>query len=95
MIPQNAKVVDADGQVLGRFCTKIAKAALLGETIAIINAEKVVITGSRAQSKARYVEEVAKGDTFKGPFFPTRPDLVLKRTIRGMLPYKQERGRKA
>ncbi len=30
-----------------------------------------------------------------GPYFPKRPDRILKRTIRGMLPYKRARGRDA
>jgi large subunit ribosomal protein L13 len=30
-----------------------------------------------------------------GPYFPKRPDRILKRTVRGMLPYKRPRGREA
>ncbi len=32
------------------------------------------------------------GTPEKGPFFPKTPHLIVKRTIRGMLPYKQEKG---
>ena len=35
------------------------------------------------------------GTPYKGPFFPRTPDKILKRTIRGMLPYKQPKGRNA
>ncbi len=30
-----------------------------------------------------------------GPYFPKRPDRILKRTVRGMLPYKRLRGKEA
>ena len=35
------------------------------------------------------------GNVFKGPFFPREPSRFVKRTIRGMLPHKQEKGRNA
>ena len=30
-----------------------------------------------------------------GPYYPKRPDRIMKRSIRGMLPYKRPRGREA
>ena len=90
------KVVDATGAPLGRLSSLLAKQLLNGEEIAVINAEKAVIVGSRREIEKRYRQKREVGGTKrKGPFFPRMPDQILKRTVRGMLPYQQPRGRKA
>jgi large subunit ribosomal protein L13 len=38
---------------------------------------------------------LVRGKPEFGPYFPKRPDRILKRTVRGMLPYKRARGRDA
>jgi large subunit ribosomal protein L13 len=88
-------VIDADGLLLGRMASLVAKRALSGEEIAIVNAEKTVISGSRARVLAYYREKRSRGSREGGPFFPRRPDHIVKRTIRGMLPYKRPGGRDA
>ncbi len=86
--------IDATGLVLGRMSTYIAKRLLSGEQVNVINCEKAVVSGSKSK-----VERLKKlrdmGGPFHGPFYPKRADRVVKRTIRGMLPYKQARGRDA
>jgi large subunit ribosomal protein L13 len=88
-------VIDADGLLLGRMASLVAKRALSGEEVAIVNAEKTVISGSRAQVLAHYGQKRSRGSREGGPFFPRRPDHIVKRTIRGMLPYKRPAGRDA
>jgi large subunit ribosomal protein L13 len=88
-------VIDADGLVLGRMASLVAKRALSGEEIAILNAEKTVISGSRARILSHYGQKRSRGSREGGPFFPRRPDHIVKRTIRGMLPYKRPYGRDA
>ena len=39
-------VVDAEGAILGRLASKVAKRLLTGETVDIVNVEKIVISGS-------------------------------------------------
>jgi large subunit ribosomal protein L13 len=85
-------VIDADGLLLGRMASLVAKRALAGEEIAIVNAEKTVISGSRARVLAHYGQKRSRGSREGGPFFPRRPDHIVKRTIRGMLPYKRASG---
>ncbi|MBN1166662.1 MAG: 50S ribosomal protein L13 [Methanospirillaceae archaeon] len=85
-------IIDGEGLLLGRLASMVAKRALLGEDVAIINAEKVVISGSRARVLKIYKQKRERGSREGGPFFPRRPDHILKRTIRGMLPYKRPRG---
>ncbi|MDI6888271.1 MAG: 50S ribosomal protein L13 [Methanocellales archaeon] len=88
-------VIDADGLILGRLASNISKRLLLGEEITIVNAEKSVISGSKVSILGEYKSLRNKGGKEKGPYFPKRSDRILKRTIRGMLPYKQKRGRDA
>ncbi|MDV0446986.1 hypothetical protein MsAg5_08540 [Methanosarcinaceae archaeon Ag5] len=88
-------VIDANGLILGRLSSVVAKRLLNGETIDIINAEKAVISGSRSNIFADYEHSVERGRPEFGPYFPKRPDKIMKRTVRGMLPYKRQSGRKA
>lgn len=85
-------VIDADGLLLGRMASLVAQRALAGEEIAIVNVEKAIVSGSRAYVLANYTTKRERGSREGGPFFPRRPDHIVKRTIRGMLPYKRERG---
>ena len=85
-------VINGEGLLLGRLASLVAQRALHGETIAIVNVEKVIISGSRARVLGNYDTKRSRGSTEGGPYFPRRPDHIMKRTIRGMLPYKKERG---
>ncbi len=89
------RVIDADGLILGRLASMTARALLKGETIVIVNAEKSVISGRKAYTFQRYKQYYDRGSREKGPYFPRMPERILKRTIRGMLPYKKQRGREA
>jgi large subunit ribosomal protein L13 len=89
-------VIDANGLIMGRLASTVAKQLLSGdEKIYIVNAEKAVISGSRATTLKDYRETRERGATEFGPYFPKRPERILKRTVRGMLPYKRARGRDA
>ena len=88
-------IVDAQGAILGRLCTTIAKRLLKGEEIAVINAEKAIVSGKKAMIKAHYKHEREVGTYRKGPFYPRMPDQIVKRTVRGMIPYQEPHGRAA
>jgi large subunit ribosomal protein L13 len=88
-------IVDATGLVMGRLASVAASRLLAGEEIHIVNAEKAIITGSREGIYAEYGQARARGSKERGPYFPRRPEMILKRTVRGMLPYKMKRGRDA
>ncbi|MBM3232654.1 50S ribosomal protein L13 [Candidatus Pacearchaeota archaeon] len=86
-------VIDAKGAVLGRVASYAAKQALLGKVIAIVNCKYVLITGRRGNSIEEYNAIRRRGgSSLKGPFFPKNPERIVKRTIRGMLNYQQQRG---
>jgi len=88
-------ILDANKMILGRLGTYAAKKALLGEKIDIINCENCMITGNKKKIFEAYKKSFKRGIPSKGPFFYKMPDRFVKRSIRGMLPYKKERGRKA
>ncbi|QCC47292.1 50S ribosomal protein L13 [Halobellus limi] len=87
-------VVDARNCIVGRVASEVAQRALAGETVAIVNAEDAVITGTEEDVMATY-EKRAEVGSDRGPHYPTRPDGIFKRAVRGMLPYKKQRGREA
>lgn len=87
--------LDATDMIVGRLASRVAKMLLMGEEIMIFNAEKAVITGTPEANMEKFHERIDRGDPYHGPFFPKRPDRILKRTVRGMLPYKKPRGRDA
>jgi large subunit ribosomal protein L13 len=88
-------IVDADGAILGRLSTKIAKELLKGESIIVINSEKAVISGNPEAVFERFYLKKKRGDPHQGPFYPKYPDRLLRRVVRSMLPFKRDRGRKA
>jgi large subunit ribosomal protein L13 len=88
-------VINAEDLILGRMASIVAHRAMKGETIAIVNAEKAVISGTRTRVIAYYNRKRQRGSVEGGPFFPRRPDHIMKRTVRGMLPYKRQPGRDA
>ncbi len=88
-------VIDATDTILGRMASFVAKKALEGETIVIVNAEKAIISGNEENIKDKYKTRRDVGDRYKGPFFPRMPDRIVRRAIRGMLPYKTTRGKEA
>jgi len=87
-------VVDARDCIFGRIASNVAERALDGETIAIVNAEDAVITGNEEDITAKFQKRREIGSD-QGPAYPKRPDGILKRSVRGMLPYKKPRGREA
>jgi len=90
-----AAIIDAEGIILGRLSTYIAKRLLQGEEIIVINSEKAIITGKKETIKKRYKQKREVGTYRKGPFFPRMPDRIVKRTVRGMIPYQTPHGRAA
>jgi len=88
-------VIDANGLIMGRLASIVAKRLLAGEKIDIINAEHAVVSGDKYVIFADYRHSVERGRPESGPYFPRRPERILKRTVRGMLPYKRLSGRKA
>ena len=87
-------VVDARDCIVGRVASQVAQHALDGERVAVVNAERAVITGSEEDVMSVYRQRDAVGSD-RGPNYPKRPDRIFKRAVRGMVPYEKTRGREA
>lgn len=86
-------VIDASGGSMGRIAAHAAKQALLGKEVIIVNCNDAVITGQPRTTIKNYQQKRARGGSAqKGPYFPKNPERLMKRTVRGMLSYKQGRG---
>lgn len=92
---QQVTVINAEGLILGRMASVIAKRLLRGENIVVVNAEKAVISGRRRNKVKEAKEFLEVGSIGQGPIHYRKPDRILRRTIRGMLPYRQPKGKQA
>jgi large subunit ribosomal protein L13 len=94
-------LVDAQGKVLGRVATQVARLVRgkhkpiftphmdTGDFVVIINAEKVVLTGKKLRDKTYYRHSGYPGGiraTTPDRLLQRRPEDVLRHAIRGMLP---------
>jgi large subunit ribosomal protein L13 len=95
MSSENAIIIDAKGLILGRMASIIAKRLLHGESVIVLNAEKTAISGKRLQIVKEAKTFLEVGHPRKGPYHPRRPDKIVRRTIRGMLPRQKPKGRQA
>lgn len=88
-------VIDATNLIVGRLASHAAKQAMLGEDIDIVNCEKSIFTGNKSQILAKYKARMAQGQPSQGPFLQRNADRFVRRIVRGMLPYKQPKGKVA
>lgn len=90
------KIYDGKGVILGRLATVAAKQALLGEDVAVLNCEQVVISGKVRNTLDRGMQRRRRKGYPPKSAKPSRlPERMVRRTIRGMLPWKQARGKEA
>jgi large subunit ribosomal protein L13 len=87
--------VDADGLIVGRMSSYVAKRLLNGEQVIIVNAEKAIFSGKKKSKIGEAKEFLDVGAPERGPFHYRRPDRMLKKTVRGMLPFQQPKGKNA
>ncbi len=89
------KIFDANGCIMGRLASYVAKALLEGEQVHVVNAEKAIVSGTKHSVFREYIEKRQLNHERKGPFYPRMPHLMFKRSVRGMIPYQTPRGRAA
>ena len=94
-------IIDAENQVVGRVATIVAKFIRgkyktnftphvdCGDNVIVINAEKVVFTGNKAEEKT-YVRHTGYpgGQRFATPkiMYTKNPTFILENAVKGMLP---------
>ena len=94
-------VVDADGLVLGRLATEVARVLRgkhkpvfaphidTGDHVIVINADKVVLTANKAEQKIVYRHSGYPGGLKSQSFADAqaaKPEEAVRRAVRGMLP---------
>jgi large subunit ribosomal protein L13 len=91
------KIFDGELTIFGRISSIIAKELLKGNKVDLMNSEKVLISGDKEKyvKKMRAKLKMGRGSSMKGPKYIRREDLILKRMIRGMLPWDRAKGREA
>jgi len=95
-LAEKTSVYDASGMIVGRLASIVAKRLLRGENVVIVNAERAVFSGSRSCAIEKVGKRMRMRSHFaleKGPKRPRRPDNILRRAVRGMLPWKTPRGK--
>ena len=92
-------IIDASNLIVGRMASVVAKELLKGEKVIIVNAEESIISGARSNAFEKYRERRETKSIVNparhGPFFPRRPEGIIRRAVRGKLPYKKAKGRNA
>jgi len=94
-------VVDAEGMVLGRLATEVAKIIRgkhkpvftphidTGDNVIVINASKVVVTGRKAEQKTYFTHSGYMGHDKQKPFatmLAKHPERIIEKAVHGMLP---------
>ena len=86
-------VVDATNHIAGRLSSNVAKLLRQGNRVSIVNCEKIMISGTRANIIKEYREflEINSIINYKhGPVHYRRPDTIISKMIRGMLPHDRK-----
>lgn len=95
MSSEGTVYVDATDQIAGRLSSKIAKLLISGRRVVVVNAEKSLISGSRTSVINQWKERLelsSRVNPIYGPIHPRRPDNILRRMVRGMVPRKKPKG---
>jgi large subunit ribosomal protein L13 len=94
-------LVDAEGQTLGRLATEIARVLRgknksqytphvdTGDFVVVVNAEKVVVTGKKAEQKVYRRHSGYPGGLKETSFeqmMERRPTEILRKAVKGMMP---------
>ncbi len=91
-------VIDGTGHLLGRTASIVAKKLILGERVVILNGERLVISGDpdyQVETHAAKLEIKTIHNPRNTPHHFRRPDMYVRRSVRGMLPHEKPKGRNA
>lgn len=87
--------IDASGHIAGRLCSRVASEILRGRKVVVLNAEKALLSGKRDTVFAAWKQRLELGSKVNpiyGPLHPRRPDNILWRMVRGMVPKTKAKG---
>ncbi len=98
--PQQNKLIVVDGTncISGRLCSKVSKLLLQGNRVSVVNSEKVMVSGNKYEVIESYKDKLEVSSVtnpIHGPFHPRRPDTIITKMIRGMVPKRKPSGMQA
>ncbi|MEM3403896.1 MAG: 50S ribosomal protein L13 [Nitrososphaeria archaeon] len=88
-------IVDGTNHLLGRLASYVSKLLLQGNKVIIVNAEKILVSGDRRRSLQEYLERQklkSRVNPIYGPYHAKRPENIVSKTVRGMLPMRKSKG---
>lgn len=88
-------IVDGTNHIAGRLASNVAKLLLEGKRVSIVNCDKIMISGTRKNIINEYKKFLEISSIIHpehGPYHPRRPDTIITKMIRGMLPRKKSSG---
>jgi large subunit ribosomal protein L13 len=88
-------VVDGTNCISGRLCSKVSKLLLQGNRVSVVNSEKVMVSGNKYEVIESYKDKLEVSSVtnpIHGPFHPRRPDTIITKMIRGMVPKRKPSG---
>jgi len=91
-------IVDGTNQIAGRLCSHVAKLLINGNRVSIVNSENIMLSGNRhaiIEEYRKYLEISSITNPKFGPFHPRRPDTMISKMVRGMLPKNKPSGKTA
>ncbi|MBT7706646.1 50S ribosomal protein L13 [archaeon] len=90
-------IVNGENAILGRAGSYIAKQLLKGDSVIFINCEKLMVSGRKELfvERIRQKRRMGSGGSMKGPKYIRQEDMLVKRMLRGMLPWDRPKGREA
>jgi large subunit ribosomal protein L13 len=92
---RNEVIVDATDCIAGRMCSRVSKLLLKGNRVSVVNSENAMLSGDRYMTinlYKEYLEINSVTNPIHGPFHPRRPDTILTRMVRGMIPKTKTSG---
>ena len=97
-------VADAEGQILGRFASKITQILRgkhkvnftphmdMGDFVVVINADKIQVTGKKETDKTYFRHTGYPGggkETSLAEFRRKKPERIVENAVKGMLPHNR------
>jgi large subunit ribosomal protein L13 len=77
------------------MCSRVSKLLLKGNRVSVVNSENAMLSGDRYMTinlYKGYLEISSVTNPIHGPFHPRRPDTILTRMVRGMIPKTKTSG---
>ena len=89
------KIIDGKNTVLGRLASYVAKEAIKGEEMVVLNCKEIIVTGNKKNLQEEFqIRRGRFGHSQKGPKHSKVSEKIVKRAIRGMIPdHRQGRGK--